>query len=74
MNLFLGAEMMKITDRELNCLALIAKGYTMKAVALRLEISPRTVEMHLQNIKEKFGFSTKNQLVSLWHEQYANLN
>lgn len=67
-----GVEMIDVTKRELNCLALIAKGYTMKGVALRLNISPRTVETHLRNLKEKFGFSSKNQLVSLWYDQYEN--
>ncbi len=59
---------MIITPREHECLELIAHGYTMKNAAKRLEISHRTVEQHLRNIKEKLGVSTKNQLVEVWHE------
>lgn len=55
------------TLREQECLALIAQGYTMKSTAKKLNISPRTVEQHLRNIKEKYGINTKNQLVDLWH-------
>ncbi len=57
-----------LTLRESSCLELIAQGFTMKNVALKLDISHRTVEQHLRNIKDKFGLNTKNQLVELWHE------
>ncbi len=57
----------EITAREKECLSLIAQGYTMKTVALKLEISHRTVEQHLRNLKDKLGLNTKSQLVELWH-------
>lgn len=56
-----------ITPKEQECLGLIAQGYTMKLAALKMQISHRTVEQHLRNIKDKFGLHTKNQLVDLWH-------
>ncbi|MBX9587395.1 MAG: helix-turn-helix transcriptional regulator [Gammaproteobacteria bacterium] len=59
----------QLTLREEQCLALIAQGYTMKSVAIKLNISHRTVEQHLRNIKDKYGLCTKNQLVELWHDQ-----
>lgn len=55
------------TMRERECLSLIAQGYTMKSAALKLQISPRTVEQHLRNIKDRYGLHTKNQLVEFWH-------
>lgn len=58
----------RITSREKECLSLVAQGYTMKNAARKLQISPRTVEQHLRNIKEKYGLNTKNQLVEIWHE------
>ncbi len=61
-----------MTAREKACLELIAQGYTMKNTARRLDISHRTVEQHLRNIKDKFGLSTKNQLVEIWHELIKN--
>ncbi|MBX9587396.1 MAG: LuxR C-terminal-related transcriptional regulator [Gammaproteobacteria bacterium] len=57
-----------LTNRESECLSLLAKGYTMKNAAKRLGISHRTVEQHLRNVKDKFGLNTKNQLVELWHD------
>ncbi len=62
-----------ITPKEKKCLELIAHGYTMKNAARMLGISPRTVEQHLRNVKDKLGVNTKNQLVELWHI-YFNYN
>lgn len=58
----------RLTSREKECLSLVAQGYTMKNTARKLKISPRTVEQHLRNIKDKYGLHTKNQLVEIWHE------
>lgn len=63
-----------MTSREKACLELVAQGYTMKSTAKRLEISHRTVEQHLRNIKDKLGLSTKNQLVEVWHEYSTKAN
>lgn len=59
-----------ITKREQDCLELIAQGYTMKNAAKKLDISHRTVEMHLRNLKEKHGVYTRNELVDIWRELY----
>ncbi|MDQ2995348.1 MAG: LuxR C-terminal-related transcriptional regulator [Pseudomonadota bacterium] len=59
-----------ISQREKDCLELVGQGYTMKNIAKQLHISPRTVENHLRNIKEKCGINTKNQLVEIWHEYF----
>lgn len=59
------------TKREADCIELVAKGYSMKAAAVELGISSRTVEQHVRNAKEKNGIYTKQQLVELWH---ANTN
>jgi hypothetical protein len=45
-----------ITKKELECLHLLAIGKTMKEIANVLNISSRTVEDHLNNIKFKTGF------------------
>ncbi len=57
-----------MTHRERECLTLIAQGYTMKTAAKKLDISHRTVEQHLRNIKDKLGLQTKSQLVEIWHK------
>lgn len=61
----------KLTQREIECLNLVAHGSTMKMIARKLDISPRTVEQHLRNIKEKFEVNTKSQLVELWYGQFS---
>lgn len=63
-----------ISEREKDCLSLIACGYTMKTAAKQLNISPRTVEVHLRNIKEKFNVHTKDQLIEIWHTFISSFN
>lgn len=57
-----------LTVRECECLGLIAQGYTMKSASRKLNISHRTVEQHLRNIKEKFRVNTKNELLDIWYQ------
>jgi len=47
-----------LTSREQTILLQLASGLSNKEVARDLEISPRTVETHRQNIKRKLGIST----------------
>ncbi len=60
------------TQREKECLTLISQGYTMKNTAIKLNISHRTVEQHLRNLKDKLGLNTKNQLVEAWHLRFKD--
>jgi DNA-binding CsgD family transcriptional regulator len=48
-----------LTPRELEVLGLIAAGHTAKAVARRLDISPKTAENHIQNLYAKIGVATR---------------
>ncbi len=52
-----------LTHREIECLQLTVNGYSAKAIAKQLKLSPRTVEEYLKNIKFKFDVSTKQQLI-----------
>ncbi len=61
-----------LTSREYQCLSLVAQGYTMKTAAKKLDISHRTVEQHLRNLKEKLSVNTKSQLVEMWHMHNGN--
>jgi DNA-binding CsgD family transcriptional regulator len=42
-----------LSPRELQCLRLLVAGYTSKEIGEQLEISYRTVETHIENIKHK---------------------
>jgi HD-GYP domain-containing protein (c-di-GMP phosphodiesterase class II) len=48
-----------LTEREVEVLALIAKGHTNRQTADRLYISPKTVGRHIENIYSKIGVSTR---------------
>jgi HD-GYP domain-containing protein (c-di-GMP phosphodiesterase class II) len=48
-----------LTEREVEVLALIAKGHTNKQTAQMLFIAPKTVGRHIENIYAKIGVSTR---------------
>jgi DNA-binding NarL/FixJ family response regulator len=55
-------ELDQLTSREQEVLRLIARGYTYKEVARRLEISPKTVETHVSSVLRKLQLSTRHEL------------
>lgn len=61
----------QFTQREIECLPLLIKGCTSKQIAEFLEISHRTVEDYVNNIKHKMNVETKNELISLLTEQFT---
>ena len=52
----------QLTDREVEVLRLLARGYTYKEIAERLFISVKTVETHASNILRKTQTSNRHQL------------
>lgn len=52
-----------LTDRELQIIALAAKGFTNKAIGTQLRISDRTVQNHLANIFGKLQASSRTEAV-----------
>jgi DNA-binding NarL/FixJ family response regulator len=61
-----------LTDRELEVLELIGKGRATKIIADSLNISPRTVEAHRANLKQKLNLTDGAALVRFavqWCEQ-----
>lgn len=53
-----------LTPRELQVLELLSEGRTMRQMATRLGISPRTVETHVAKLYRKLGVRTRVQAVS----------
>lgn len=53
----------KPTDREMEVLVLVAKGYTNKAIGLQLGISDRTVQGHLAHIFTKLQANSRTEAV-----------
>ena len=60
-----GAEVAaELTAREHQVLELLSDGHTMRQIATRLSISPRTVETHVAKVYRKLGVQTRVQAVS----------
>lgn len=53
----------QLTDREMDCIFYLLRGNTMKKIAKHLNISPRTVETHLEQIKYKLNCANKSEIV-----------
>lgn len=53
----------KLTERELEVLTLVAKGYTNKAIGVQLGISDRTVQGHLAHIFTKLLAGSRTEAV-----------
>jgi DNA-binding NarL/FixJ family response regulator len=53
----------KLTDREMEVIALVAKGFTNKAIGVQLGISDRTVQGHLAHIFSKLQSGSRTEAV-----------
>ena len=53
----------KLTLRQREILRLVVDGHSAKAIAARLDISPRTVEFHKYSMMETLGVSTSADLI-----------
>jgi len=58
----------QLTARELNCLNLIASGHTAKTLARILNISHRTGERHIDNIRNKLNIRNKYELINFYYK------
>ncbi len=57
-------EAVKLTQREADCLNGLTIGQSAKQIGRTLSISPRTVEVHIENMKLKLGCRTRIELIS----------
>lgn len=53
------ATALRLSKREQQCLNLTAKGWRLEQIAKELQITPRTVNFHLQNANKKLGVNNK---------------
>jgi DNA-binding NarL/FixJ family response regulator len=53
-----------ITAREADVLRLVADGLANKQIAVRLDLSPRTVEKHVESLLRKTGARSRTGLVA----------
>ena len=55
-------ELDQLTEREREVLRLIARGYLYKEIALRLSLSPKTIEHHVSAVLRKLQLSNRHEL------------
>ena len=53
----------KLSDREFEIFRLFGEGKTAKEIAAQLNLSPKTVSVHRDHIKEKMGFLTSAEMI-----------
>ncbi len=56
----------KLSPREIDCVELILQGKTAKEIARHLNLSYRTVEFYLNNLRQKTGSRNKFELIKLF--------
>jgi DNA-binding NarL/FixJ family response regulator len=52
-----------LSDRELEVLTMLGRGHPTRSIAKELNLSVKTIETHRAHIKEKMGFTDKNEMV-----------
>jgi len=60
---------LRLTPRQVEIARLVAEGLTNRAIAKRLFISERTAEGHVEQIRNKLGFSSRAQIAAWVAEQ-----
>ena len=58
----------KLTPRERDVVNLIARGYTYRETAARMEISVKTLETHMHHIFDKLGIASRHELSRLAYD------
>lgn len=52
-----------LTQRELEVIGLLGKGYSIQRISVELEISSHTVRVHLTNLMKKLGLSDRSETI-----------
>ena len=55
-----------LTQREAECIQLCLLGMSMKAIGEELNLSARTIEFYLKNVKDKIGVRKKKDLITVF--------
>ncbi len=63
-----GNERISLSRRELECLQYLSHGKSTKEIASHLQLSPRTIEMYLQRIKEKTEIPSRSKLIDFYYK------
>lgn len=66
-NYYLGEKFpgLYLTQREADCMLQMLRGKSIEGIAKAIELSPRTVEFYVKNIKKKLACRTKFELIDM---------
>lgn len=59
---------LNLSPREMQVLSIVVRGYTAKLIAKELNISVKTVQYHIENIKLKTGLHFKSDIIQLYEK------
>lgn len=62
----------KLSKRESECLYYLLKGSSAKQIALKLNLSYRTIETYVSHLKDKFNCRTRIELVCKINDLYPS--
>lgn len=65
-----GKQLIMLTPKQKQCLEHLSKGLSAKEIAMKMGVSPRTVETHLEHIKTKFNVNYKSELLKMWEQAF----
>lgn len=67
-------KLIKLSVQQSKCFNLIIEGYSIKEIARRLELSPRTTENYITNIRKILNCNSVKELILKYVSQFTNCN
>lgn len=64
----------RLTQRELEVIAIIGEGLSNKEIAYRLNIATQTVKSHVRNVMDKLALHTRLQIAAYTHREQGRAN
>jgi pimeloyl-ACP methyl ester carboxylesterase len=61
-----------LTRRERDVLGLVAEGLPNKAIARRLDLTPKTVRNYVSQVLSKLGAATRTEAAAAWHDRQGS--
>ena len=58
-----------LSQQKINCLHLLAIGFSAKEIGEQLKLSRRTVESYLSDIRRIYGFRNSRELIAAYYSQ-----
>lgn len=62
---------MRLSKRQAEIIAHVAEGHSTKEIADILQMSPKTVESHMQRLFDRYGVRTRAAIVARWMSAFS---